>query len=54
LVVNVTCDVEALDPAYGASAYRAWERLFGDEGEDDDDDEEDDEKGTRKASDSTA
>ena len=35
-VVNVTCDVEALDPAYGASAYRAWERLFGDEGEDDD------------------
>ena len=33
-VVNVTCDVEALDPAYGASAYRAWERLFGDEGED--------------------
>jgi Tat protein secretion system quality control protein TatD with DNase activity len=36
LVVNVTCDVEALDPAYGASAYRAWERLFGDEGEDDD------------------
>jgi Tat protein secretion system quality control protein TatD with DNase activity len=46
LVVNVTCDVEALDPAYGASAYRAWERLFGDEGEDDDDDEDDDEKGT--------
>jgi Tat protein secretion system quality control protein TatD with DNase activity len=36
LVVNVTCDVEALDPAYGASAYRAWERLFGDQGEDDD------------------
>ena len=33
-VVNATCDVEALDPAYGASAYRAWERLFGDEGED--------------------
>ena len=44
-VVNATCDVEALDPAYGASAYRAWERLFGDEGEDEDDDEEDDEKG---------
>jgi Tat protein secretion system quality control protein TatD with DNase activity len=35
-VVNVTCDVEALDPAYGASAYRAWDRLLGDEGEDDD------------------
>jgi Tat protein secretion system quality control protein TatD with DNase activity len=30
-VVNVTCDVEALDPAYGAPAYRAWERLFGDD-----------------------
>jgi len=29
--VNVTCDVEALDPAYGAPAYRAWERLFGDD-----------------------
>ena len=29
--MNVTCDVEALDPAYGAPAYRAWERLFGDD-----------------------
>ena len=48
-VVNVTCDVEALDPAYGASAYRAWERLFGDEGEDDDEKgkEERHEKATR-------
>ena len=31
-VVNATCDLEALDPAYGAPAYRAWERLFGDGG----------------------
>ena len=30
-VVHVTCDLESLDPSYGAPTYRSWERLFSDE-----------------------
>ena len=36
-VVHVTCDPESLDPSYGGSSYRAWERLWaGDDAEEDD------------------
>ena len=49
-VVNVTCDVEALDPAYGALAYRAWERLFGDDEGDAGNGTAGNEKGTAGAS----